>query len=133
MKRHYKPLPILSENEIERIMSDGSIEELIILPLTIGENHTQWKFAQDLCIKLSEHPDSRVKANAILGLAYVARTKGKLEKHIIKPILLKALREEKEYKWRIKDALEDINLFMGWNIGEKHVFESVEIIECQTK
>ncbi|WP_371363671.1 hypothetical protein SRRS_45470 [Sporomusa rhizae] len=119
MKRIYKPLPILSENEIKRIMSDGSIEELIILPLSIGENYPKWKFAQDLCVKLYEYPDPRVKANAILGLSYVARTKGKLEKHIIKPILLKALREEKEYEWRIIDALEDINLFMGWNISKK--------------
>lgn len=117
--RIYKPLPTLSENEIERILSDGNIEEMIVLPLSIGENHPDWKFAQDLCVTLSEYPDSRVRSNAILGLSYIARTKRKLEKHIVKPIILRALREEKDFKWRILDAIEDINLFMGWNIGKK--------------
>lgn len=119
MERIYKPLQILSEDEIERILLDDNIQELIALPLSVGETFPQWKFAQDLCVNLSEYPDPRVRANSILGLAYIARTKGKLEKYIVKPVILRALREETEYKWRIIDALKDINLFMGWNIGAK--------------
>ena len=119
MERIYKPLQNLSEDEIERILADDNIEELITLPLSVGQNYPKWKFAQDLCIKLSEYPDPRVRGNAILGLAYIARTKGKLEKYIVKPVILRALREETESKWRITDALEDINLFMGWSIGIK--------------
>jgi len=72
-----------------------------------------------MCVKLSEHPDERARANAILGLAYVARTKGKLEKYIVKPVLLKALQENKEYECRIIDAINDINIFMNWDIGKK--------------
>ncbi|WP_312561462.1 hypothetical protein [Anaerospora sp.] len=119
MEKIYKPLQILSEDEIERILLDDNIQELITLPLSVGETFPQWKVAQDLCIKLSEYPDPRVRANSILGLAYIARTKGKLEKYIVKPVIFRALREETEYKWRIIDALKDINLFMGWNIGAK--------------
>jgi len=121
MERIYKPLQTLSEDEIKRILLDDNIQELIILPLSVGENFPQWKFAQDLCINLSEYPDTRVRANSILGLAYIARTKGKLEKYIVKPVILRALREETEYKWQIIDALKDINLFMGWNIGAKQI------------
>ena len=39
MERIYKPLQILSENEFERILSEGNIEELITLPLAVGQNH----------------------------------------------------------------------------------------------
>lgn len=119
MERIYQPLQILSEDEIERILADDNIQELITLPLSVGQNHPKWKVAQDLCIKLSEYPDTRVRANAILGLSYIARTKGELDKYVVKPVILRALREETEYKWRVIDALEDINLFMGWNIGTK--------------
>jgi hypothetical protein len=59
------------------------------------------------------------RANAILGLAHIATTKRKLEKYIVKPVILRALREEKDYEWRIVDAIKDINLFMRWNIGTK--------------
>jgi hypothetical protein len=42
-----------------------------------------------------------------------------LEKYIVKPVILRALREEKDYEWRVVDAIKDINLFMRWNIGTK--------------
>ena len=118
MNRIYKPLECLSDNEINNVLKKGDLNELLLLPLSVGEYHHNWKYAQDLCVKLSNHENAIVRANAVLGLAYIARTKGSLEKHIIKPILLKELRENEEYKWRIVDAIEDINLFMKWNIGQ---------------
>lgn len=116
MDRIYKPLERLSDNEIDRILESGEINELIVLPLSIGEYHHNWKYAQDICVKLSEHEDARVRSNAVLGLAYIARTKRMLEKHIVKPVVIKELRENKEYQWRIIDAIDDINIFMKWNI-----------------
>ena len=118
MKRVYKPLEELSDDEIKSILQANDTETLITLPLSIGMYHMNWKYAQDTCVKLSEHSDPRVRANAILGLAYVARTHKKLEKHIVKPVILRALKNDKEYEWRVKDAIEDINLFMNWDLGE---------------
>lgn len=40
-----------------------------------------------------------------------------MEKRIVKHYLLKELKENEEYRWRIMDALEDINLFMEWHLG----------------
>jgi hypothetical protein len=40
-----------------------------------------------------------------------------LKKHIVKPEILRTLREEKDYEWRIIDAIEDINLFYGLDLG----------------
>ena len=119
MERIYKPLDDPTDDEISQIIERNLLDEIALLPLSVGQNHPNWKFAQDLCVKLSEHPEPLVRSNAILGLAYIARTKRKLEKHIVKPIVLKALREHDQFKWRIEDAIEDINLFMGWNIAKK--------------
>jgi hypothetical protein len=118
-KRIYRPLEILTDQEIERILKDNNLDEMILLPLSVGEYHPNWKFAQDLCVKMSSHEDERVRANAVLGFAYIARTKGILEKRIVKPIVLNELNENKEYQWRIIDAINDINLFMKWKIGKK--------------
>lgn len=114
----YKPLEQLSDIEINNILQKGDLEELIRLPLSVGEYHINWKYTQDLCVRLSNHENARVRANAVLGFAYIARTKGMLEKHIVKPIILKELRENKDNQWRIIDAIDDINLFMKWNIGK---------------
>lgn len=127
MDKIYKPLPRVSDKEIERIIEEGTIEEIIVLPLSIGEHHPNWKVAQDICVQLSNHNDERVKANAALGLAYIARTKHKLEKHIVKPVLLKLLRECNGYNWRIIDSIEDINLYMSWNIGFKSLSRNKEV------
>lgn len=121
MERIYKPLPELSDEEIIRILQSGTIEEQITLPLAVGQNHSKWKTAQDICVELANHTDERVRANAALGLAYVARTKSRLEKHVVKPVLLKLLGDCEEYRWRVIDAIKDINLYLQWHIGEKAI------------
>jgi hypothetical protein len=122
-KRIYKPLDELSNDEINEIFAKNDLNELMTLPLSVGMYHPNWKYAQDLCIRLSHYENAALRANSVLGLAYVAQTKGLLEKHIIKPILLRELRVNTEYRWRIIDAIEDINLFLKWKIGYKSIKE----------
>lgn len=112
MKKLYQSLPEFDDKEIRRILQFGSIEELTILPLSVGEYHANWKTAQNICVELSNHSDEQVRANSALGLAYIARTKGKLEKHIVKPILLEILRNCSEHRDRVIDSIQDVNIFM---------------------
>lgn len=119
MDRLYKDLPQSNSEEIKRILSEGTIEEVMILPLSIGMYHDNLKEAQDICVRLAYHDDERVRANAALGLSYIARKKRGLEKHIIKPVLHKLLNDCNEYKWKIVDSINDINFFMKWSIAEK--------------
>ena len=121
MERIYKPLPIIAEKrQALEIMTNGTHDDLMRLPLSLGEHFADWKFAQDLCIEITKNKEAAIRANAVLGLAYIARTKGMLEKHIVKPVLLKELRENLDYKWRIENSVQDINFFMKWNIAYKH-------------
>jgi len=119
MERIYKPLDSLTNEDIDKILDRNDIDEIIILPLSVGENHTNWKYAQEICVKLSRHENANVRANAILGFSYIARVHGKLEKHIVKPIILKELRENKEFEGTIIDSIMDINIFLKWNLGKK--------------
>ena len=119
MKPVYKPLEDITYDEALRILESGTIEERILLPLRAGEKMADWKQAQTICIKSFESDDLRVRANAALGLAYIARTKGQLEKHLVKPLLVKELRENIENRWRIIDAITDINYYLGWHLEEK--------------
>ena len=111
--RIYEPLPeYRTTDEIAAILKDGSYQELLVLPLAVGESWPDWKYAQDLCLQLADHEDEAIRANACLGLAYIARTKGQLEKHRVKPVILRELRRQQEHKGRIEDAIGDINIFM---------------------
>lgn len=119
MKPIYRPLEDVTYEEALRILESGTLEERILLPLRAGETMLDWKQAQTICIKSFESDDTRVRANAALGLAYIARTKNQLEKHLVKPLLIKELRENTECRWRVIDAIQDINLYLGWHLEEK--------------
>ena len=116
----YRPLKVLSKIEILEQLKRGSEEELLLLPLSVGMYGKNWKESQDICLKLMEHNNSAIRANAVLGLSYIARNCKMLDKRIVKPYLLKELRENKEFESKIKDAISDINMFMGWNLASKH-------------
>ena len=118
----YRELPVFkSKLEVLDILTSGNTEEKMILSLSIGENFPDWKFAQDICLKLVDSEDEGVRANACLGLAYIARTKRKLEKHLVKPILIRELKKQGKLQWRIIDSIMDIKCFMEWNIAEKYI------------
>lgn len=109
----------ISDEDIQRMLASDHLEDLLLLSLRVGEYFQKWKKAQDICIHLATHPNEEVRVNAALGLAYIARTKGKLEKHMVKPVLLELLDNCIAFRWRIIDSLEDINFYLDWHIGEK--------------
>jgi hypothetical protein len=106
---------------IETILATGSIYDLERLSIAVGEDYPDWKYAQDVCLRLAEHSHDNIRANACLGLGYIARTQGRLERHLVKPILLRELRCQTEFRGKIVDAIEDINFFLGWRLAHKHL------------
>ena len=62
----YRPLPIYqTEDEVERVLAGGASDDLMLLPLAVGDSWPDWKFAQRVCETLSEHPNPAIRANAI--------------------------------------------------------------------
>jgi len=120
-KRIYKPLPKLTREQVKLAIQNDNIEILVFAALSIATYDLDWKYAQDLCIQLSKHPHKTVRGNAVLALSYVARIHRRLEKNLAKPVLLNARKDpEIEVQQKAEDAIEDINLFMSWRIGNKH-------------
>lgn len=115
----YKPLEEITYHEALTELKTGDEESLRLLPLRAGESPMHWREAQDICIRLADHPSAAIRANAIMGLAYTARTKRMLDKRIVKPYILRELRMNEEYRSVIEDAVEDINLFLKWNLSQK--------------
>ncbi|MHC5409518.1 hypothetical protein ACYRE2_11500 [Listeria seeligeri] len=46
----------------------------------------------------------------------MARNKRILEKNLVKPVILRELKENTDYQWRIQDAIDDIATFLKWKI-----------------
>jgi hypothetical protein len=61
----YRPLPIYqTEDEVERVLAGGAFDDLMMLPLAVGNSWPDWKFAQHICETLSQNPNPAIRANA---------------------------------------------------------------------
>jgi len=86
-----------------------------------------WRFIQDVCVRLSEHRDSQIRSNSLLGLSYAARFRGRVEKNVVKPVLLRGLKDpDPVVAATAQDAIDDINCLMGWRVGEAKRQKQVE-------
>lgn len=90
-KSVYRPLIPISSELAQVQLKNGDEDELLLRSLNIGEYAKDWKSAQDTCIKLMEHSNPAIRANAALGFAYIARNHRKLDKRIVKPELFTAV------------------------------------------
>jgi hypothetical protein len=133
-ERIYRPVELYTREQAEEAIRSDDIATLVYVAFSIGMRGSDWKYAQDLCVRLADHPHKTVRGNAILGLEYVARFQGRLEKHIAKPVLLRALKDpELEVVERARDAIEVINYSLGWRIGMRRVHPAKKVRNEETK
>jgi hypothetical protein len=73
-------------------VAKGDIKFLREAVISIAMYGTDWRAAQDFCLHLTNYADKIVRGNALLGLSYVARFQGKLNKKLVVPALLRGLK-----------------------------------------
>jgi len=112
----YEILNEYSDEEIMNILYHGSKSELEQVSLSVGEFHPNYLFAQDVCFFLLDNIDEEIRANAILGLSYIARRFRQLD--IKKMVLILSKQEllSGAKLERVECALEDISLFLNKDI-----------------
>lgn len=109
----------LNIEEIELILKNPSSKEYLFLPCDVAESVVDvddFIYSQNLCIKLSESDDEYVRANAILGFGYLARVTENLDIDKVLPIVKAEWLKHSSYQSRIEDAIDDINIYLNWNI-----------------
>lgn len=82
----------------------------------ITYNEPDWRWAQDCCVRFAEHSDSGVRGVAANCIGDLARIHKCLDLDKIFPVL-KRLLSDKDVVGRVEDALDDISIFMGKDIG----------------
>ena len=126
----FEPLKRVSKEEVQYILKENNIERLRLLPLSVGEYCEDWKFAQDICLCLTQHTDGTVKANSMLGISYIARNHNKIEKNKIKAAY-KFLIEQKMSKAnrsRVLESMEDIYIFMKWKVDFCYMANKIRML-----
>jgi hypothetical protein len=120
-KRIYRPVPDFTYEQIKSAIAEDKVDLLKDIAFAVGYHSTDWKYSQDICLQLSGHSDKAVREMAILGLFYVAIFQKKLDKRLVKPVLLRALKDsEVEVRERAEYVVPEINRALDWNIADYH-------------
>ena len=113
------------------IIESGSTDEKAELALSVGMFHNNSHEAQKICLSLMDSEDAYVRSTAARGLAYIAISGGTLDKDLVKPFLLKELRENTEFRHQIINSIEDINHYLGWKMGKRAIRTYLKKAPCQ--
>jgi len=124
----------MNDREVVDALNGDDLDVVRLIPIRLGFNHENWKFIQDVCVRLSEHRDPQVRSNSLLGLSYAARFRGRVEKNVVKPVLLRGLKDsDPVVAGTAQDAIDDINRLMGWRIGGARKQKQVEALYEKTR
>ena len=123
----YRAPEAVQDREAMDAIARDDVERLRTLPIDLGFNHENWHFIQEVCVRLSGHSDVWIRANSLLGLSYAARFRGQLEKNVVKPVLLRGLKDTDEHvAGTAADVISDINQLLGWRIAGARVQKAIE-------
>lgn len=111
----YEPIQRYNKTEIENAIEENDTEELPLMVLSIALYSDNCQYAEDFCVRFSNHAHFAVRANAIQGFGHIARIDGKLNEELIKPIIKRALKDESEFvRGAAIDAKDDTKHFLKW-------------------
>ena len=111
----YEAIKEYSRDEIENAISKDDPNELLYAVLSVALYSEDSGYAEKICVQLSNHTHFNVRGNAILGFSHIARIHDKLNEKLVKPIIIKALKDENKYVRGHADcAKDDIKQFLGW-------------------
>jgi HEAT repeat protein len=90
---------------------NGSAERICSAMVAVALSDPDWKWSQDQFLELLQHENVQVRALAATCLGHVARVHQQLDKEIVLAAL-KAKANDKAIEENIKNALDDIRMFL---------------------
>ncbi len=114
----FQDLEDFSDSDVEAAIRRNDPAELLFVPITVALVLPDASEAQVICGKLSLHPDSRVRGNAVMSLGYLARRFRKLDRESVLPLIEAALHDQDDYvRVNAKSAADEIHQFLHWEIA----------------
>ena len=111
----YEELPEWSRDAVAQALRDDEPDRLLRAVVAVAVYDADWRYAQDLCIRLSAHRDFNVRGNAVLGFGHIARVHRHLDRDLVQPIIQAALCDSNGYiRGHGTDAADDTSQFLGW-------------------
>ena len=104
-------------NDVEAVIARGDPADLLFVPIVVSLDPPDCTWSEAICTRLSSHADAKVRGNAVLGFGHPARTCGKLNENIVRPIIEAALRDAAVHVYeQAVAAADDVEHYLKWRI-----------------
>ena len=104
-----------TKSDVEAVIARGDPTELLYVPIMVSMDPPDRIWSQQICVKLSSHPNANVRANAMLGFGHLSRVFRYLNRAVVQPIIEAALTDDDAYvRCQAATAAGDIEWFAGW-------------------
>jgi len=114
----YREVGPVTREEMVAALRRNDAKELLVAIVGLALHHHDGHFVEETCLKLAEHPDARVRANAIESLGHAARRFGALDRAVVAPILAASLNDQSDLvRAKAADATDEIRHFLAWQIS----------------
>lgn len=113
----YQPVHPISREEYEAAIKSGDSEVMCDALVRLTFHEPDWRWVQDECLTLADHPDVAVRGLALTCLGHLARIHRTLDLDRVLPCLRRRLLDP-EVAGRAEDALDDIDIFLPH--GHRH-------------
>ncbi len=111
----YEPIKHYSQAEIDKAVKDNDADRLLLMVLSVALYSDDHEYAEEFCVRFSNHEHSGVRANALQGFGHIARIDEKLNEELVKPVIKKALKDENEFvRGEAIDAKDATKHFLKW-------------------
>jgi len=111
----YEPIQKYGKEEIEKAVEENDTDKLPLIVLSVALYSDDYEYAENFCVRFSNNGHFTIRANAIQGFGHIARTDGKLNEELVKPIIKRALKDENEFvRGEAIDAKDDTKHFLKW-------------------
>jgi hypothetical protein len=111
----FQDLDQISEGDVTAAVERNDPEELELVSITIALSGPDQRMAEDTCLLLAIHRQSRIRAHAVMSLGYLARRFRRLDEVRVKPVIESALAETDEYvRMHAQAAADEICQFLHW-------------------
>ncbi len=108
--KQFHDVHAISRSEAEKALSSGNPEKICQALLSVSFHETDWKWAQENCLRFLENEDPEISGLAAICLGHIAR----IHKLIDRDRVVSALRKHSGnpgIAGQIEDAIEDIEKF----------------------
>lgn len=107
----YHDVEPISREEAERRIAGADVNAACHALVGLAFHDEDWRYLQDLCLRLLAESNPDLRGLAITCLGHVARIHGKLDLEIVEPIL-ERLHDDPSLMGLVEDTFDDIRIYI---------------------